>query len=112
MSMPELLAGPDPLARMIDAALGADGPEISRFVFGTCHGQFIDRDSLDLLTVINEEPGNGHFVILIEVFEKIASETNRDFRVIEIWNDGLKEWLRRRGYKIDGDIATHQEVAG
>ena len=62
------------------------------FKIGTCNGQWISRkDSYDILSVINDNPGNGHFKDVLEWFEQSCRRDNKALRILEVWNQKFKQ---------------------
>lgn len=77
-----------------------EGVTMAGFRVGTCHGLVVFReDSIDLLAVINNEIGNGHFTDVLEWFEFACREQKKLFRVVELWNQRLK-WhlINKKGF--------------
>lgn len=70
------------------------------FKIGTCHGQWTaTKDSYDILSVINEVPGNGHLNDVFEWFEFACKRDGRSLRVLEVWNKGFaKHLVTKRGF--------------
>ena len=71
-----------------------------RFRVGTCSGQWFSIDDCYvIMSVINEEPGNGHFNDVLEWFEYSANRDDKNLLVIECFNKAL--WLHlvtKRGF--------------
>lgn len=67
---------------------------------GTCHGQWRStRDAYEILTVINEVPGNGHLQDVLEWFEQSCRRDKKDLVVREMWNRPFMEHLiAKRGF--------------
>lgn len=60
------------------------------FKIGTCDGQWVaTKDTYDILTVINQSPGNGHFNDVIEWFENSCKRDKKSLRILEVWNTKL-----------------------
>ena len=77
-----------------------NGVKSAGFKVGTCHGLVLFRqDSIDLLAVINNEPGNGHFDDVMEWFHYACKVQKKNFRVVELFNQRLK-WhlINKRGF--------------
>lgn len=77
-----------------------------QFLIGTCHGQWISTPtSYDILTVINDQPGNGHFTDVLEWFERSCKRDGKAFRILEVWNKRLSTHLvTKHGFTYqDGD---------
>jgi len=102
----EFLSGIDPLAAAVDDLMGGKSMGIMQFQTGTCHGQYRICDAVELITIINEEPGNGDFQKAMGWFESIAVNEHKDLRVVEIFNNSLKNNLAKHGYRVKGKKAT------
>jgi hypothetical protein len=70
------------------------------FKIGTCNGQWIaTRETYDILTVINDQPGNGHFDDVLEWFEQSCRRDKMNLRILEVWNTRLATHLvEKRGF--------------
>jgi len=70
------------------------------FKIGTCVGQWGSTwDSYYILTVINDQPGNGHFDDVLQWFEYSAKRDNKNLIVLELWNERLYfHLLIKRGF--------------
>lgn len=69
------------------------------FRVGTCNGQWrATPDAYEILSVINDEPGNGHFAVLMEYFEISCKRDNKDFIILEVWNKQLRKHLGKNGF--------------
>lgn len=81
-----------------DNPFNTDGWQV--FKIGTCHGQWVStEDSYDILTVINETPGNGHFEDVLQWFEQSCKRDKKNFRILEVWNKDLAIHLvTKRGF--------------
>lgn len=80
-------------------------PEWWDFRVGTCNGIYrhnIDKESIEILAVVNEQKGNGHFKDVIEWFEFACRKQNLKLRFLETWNLRLAWNLRKHGYKMVG----------
>jgi hypothetical protein len=75
-------------------------PEWHVFKIGTCHGQWrATKDAYEILSVVNENPGNGHFGDVLEWFEFACKRDKRALRIREVWNKGLmKHLFEKRGF--------------
>lgn len=73
------------------------------FMIGTCHGQWrATATSYDILTVINSEPGNGHFEDVLEWFERSCKRDKKALRILEVWNRKLAiHLLLKREFKCE-----------
>lgn len=64
------------------------------FKVGTCHGQWRSTESAyEILSVINDEPGNGDFNTTLEYFYISCRRDKKDLVIRELWNKELKEHL-------------------
>lgn len=81
---------------------------IQMFKVGTCHGQWYSTQfAYHILSIINDEPGNGH---LNDVFEWFENSCRRDGKVLiveEIMNGRFGRHLcEKRGFiRVEGDRA-------
>lgn len=79
-------------------------PDMQEFRIGTCNGQwFVDSSkgykAYVILSVVNHEPGNGHFDDVIEWFEQSAKRDSYAIEFWEIMNERLfKHLCLKRGY--------------
>lgn len=91
------------LSRHWDNPFNSDGWQ--QFKIGTCSGQWICTDtSYDILTVINDEPGNGHFKDVLEWFEQSCVRDKKALRILEVWNKGLADHLvMKQGFVYQGE---------
>jgi len=78
------------------------GDQWIRFRIGTCHGLWRGTHrEYQILAVINEEPGNGHFEDVIDWFERSAKRDNRNLMFMEMINDEFRDHLiNKRGFEI------------
>lgn len=78
--------------------------DFTRFKIGTCEGLWRSTPtSYDILAIINTKPGNGHFIDVLEWFEQSCIRDNRDFQILEVWNERFKKHLiRKRGFHAIG----------
>lgn len=66
-------------------------PKIQMFRVGTCHGQWgSTEDCYYILTVINDNPGNGHINDVFEWFEASCKRDKKNLIVLQIFNDEFK----------------------
>ena len=81
-----------------DNPFNLDGWQV--FKIGTCHGQWISTaTSYDILTVVNDNIGNGHFEDVLQWFENSCKRDKKDFRILEVWNTMLaKHLMSKRGF--------------
>jgi hypothetical protein len=75
-------------------------PEWHVFKIGTCNGQWRATDeSYDILTIINEEPGNGHLTDVLEWFEFACKRDGKMLRILEVWNKRFyKHLIEKKGF--------------
>lgn len=71
------------------------------FRIGTCVGQWrATRDAYEILSIINEEPGNGHLNDVFEWFEYSCKRDGKMLRISEVWNSRFKRHLiKKRGFE-------------
>lgn len=76
------------------------GDDIVAFEYGTLHGIFkAEHGTLGLISVENEEKGNGRFKEFMDWYEAIAYELGLRPAVLEIMNKSLYDHLvSKRGY--------------
>lgn len=88
----------DFLSRRWDNPFNIEGYQ--EFKIGTCIGQWIAREkTYDILTVINDVPGNGHFQDVLDWFENSCRRDNKDLRILEVMNPGFRDHLlKKRGF--------------
>jgi len=74
------------------------------FKIGTCDGQWRDGgDAYEILSVYNDQPGNGHFEDVLAWFEQSCRRDGKALRIREVWNPRLKRHLmERRGFRAMG----------
>lgn len=59
-----------------------------QFKIGTCVGQWNSTpECYNILTVINEEPGNGHFQDVLDWFENSCRRDKKDLMILELINE-------------------------
>jgi hypothetical protein len=70
---------------------------------GTCNGQWRSTlDAYEILSVINDKPGNGHFNDIMEWFENSCKRDKRILRIREVWNKELHtHMLTKRGFEVE-----------
>jgi hypothetical protein len=75
------------------------------FRVGTCIGQWrLTPEAYEILSVINEKPGNGHLDDLLEWFEYGCRRSKLPLRILAFTNDGFKKHLlEKRGFVPFGD---------
>jgi len=82
--------------------LNTDGWQLFRV--GTCNGQWRSTPTAyEILSVVNDDPGNGHFAILMEYFEASCKRDKRDFIIREVWNKRLQKHLGKLGFLCYSD---------
>lgn len=60
-------------------------------------------EAYEILTFLNETPGNGHFQDVMEWFEFSCKRDNRKLIIREVWNQRLKDhFIEKRGFKPMG----------
>lgn len=72
------------------------------FRVGTCHGQWRSTDTAyEILSVINNLPGNGDFKTTLNYFYRSCKRDKKDLVIREVWNKELKEHLvNKKGFKL------------
>jgi hypothetical protein len=71
------------------------------YVYGTIHGVLTFTDtSVDILIIINDEKGNGHFASFIQYIEHEAKNNNLSIRFIDFLEDRFQQHLEKRGYQM------------
>ena len=75
-------------------------PTIQVFKIGTCKGQWIATDfTYDIISVINETPGNGHLEDVFEFFERSCRRDKRALRIREFFNEPFRQHcINKRGF--------------
>lgn len=82
------------------------------YKIGTCYGLWrLKKKSIEVLSIMNACPGNGHFQDVLEWFE-YGFENGRKFLLIKEFflNPAFKEHLiKKRGFKPEGkdDVIKH-----
>src|SRR6188768_4484540 len=84
-------------------------PEWKRFKVGTCFGLWNSTPTAyQILAIVNDKPGNGHFDDVLQWFEASCAREGKDFVFIEVWNKRfLKHLIRKRGFK---KVVTENQV--
>lgn len=74
------------------------------FRVGTCEGQWgFTKNQYFILSVINKNPGNGHFDDVLEWFEHSAKRDNKDLLILHLMNHGFKKHLiAKKGFEEYG----------
>jgi hypothetical protein len=75
------------------------------FKIGTCKGQWVATDdSYDIISILNECPGNGHFDDVLEWFENSAKRDHKKLRILSVENKRLASHLvKKRGFTYQRD---------
>lgn len=64
------------------------------FKIGTCNGQWVSTEkTYDILSVINDNPWNGHFTDVLEWFENSCKRDKRSLRILEVMNEKFARHL-------------------
>lgn len=67
-------------------------PSIQLFRIGTCEGQWLCTDlAFCIMSVINNEPGNGHLNDVFEWFEYACKRDGKALMILEFMNDRFKK---------------------
>lgn len=76
-------------------------PEWRRFKVGTITGLCNStEDAYQILAILNDDPGNGHFEDVLEWFEASCKRDGKDLIFVEIQNKRfLKHLISKRGFK-------------
>lgn len=76
-----------------------EGP-ILLFRVGTCEGQWMTTDeAYCIISIINNDPGNGHLDDVFEWFEASCKRDKKALIVMELMNDVFKKHLlEKRGF--------------
>jgi len=76
-------------------------PDFDRFRVGTCTGIWSsDEQYYSILGIDNSDKGNGHFEDVLQWFESSCKRDKKDFRILEVWNEDLKQHLiTKRGFE-------------
>jgi hypothetical protein len=80
--------------------------EFVEFKVGTCHGLYSsDKNSFNILAVINDNPGNGHTKDVFEWFEHSCRRDGKSLKVLEIMNEEyMSDLINKHGFKkIEGN---------
>lgn len=77
-------------------------PAYQCFRVGTCEGQWFCSDAANaycILTIINNQPGNGHLEDVFEYFIRSCKRDRKSLMVLEIMNGRFKKHLiEKRGF--------------
>ncbi len=76
-------------------------PEWTDFQVGTCAGLYrATPEAFEILSIVNSEPGNGHFEDVLEWFEHSCRRDKKVLRFLEMMNEGFERHLiQKRGFK-------------
>lgn len=71
------------------------------FKIGTCHGLYgSDEKNFQILSIINDSPGNGHLQDVFDWFENSCKRDKKGLMIMEVWNPFLKKHLlEKRGFE-------------
>lgn len=85
------------------AQINRDGWELFRV--GSCRGQWRSTpEAFEILSIVNDKPGNGDFDHALAWFEESCHRFGRGLRVREIWNKRLLAHLvTKRGFQLEGE---------
>ena len=80
-------------------------PEFIAYHVGTCAGIYASTpETYDIIAVVNDTPGNGHFEDVLEWFEQSCRRDRRALRFMEILNERLRDHLvNKRGFQYEGE---------
>jgi hypothetical protein len=72
------------------------------FRVGTCEGLWASTDiSYDILAIINNQPGNGHLIDVLQWFEQSCRRDKKAFGILKVWNRRFKKHLIDKHSFID-----------
>jgi hypothetical protein len=76
-------------------------PGIMVFKVGTCHGQYVFSDQgLEIISIINDKPGNGHLNDVFQWFEYAARVQKLNLLIRAFMNNRFKKHcIKKRGFK-------------
>lgn len=77
------------------------------FKVGKCSGQWRStKDNYEILSFLNDEPGNGDFANTLDWFYESCIRDKRNLLIREVWNERLAKHLIGRGftYAINNDL--------
>lgn len=81
------------------------------FKVGECHGQW--RSTLpayEILSVVNEKPGNGDFAHTLDWFYESCKRDGKSLIIREVWNKQLAKHLVKQGFTYaQGDDMIKRE---
>ena len=103
---PDAAMSPAECLRAEGFTIRAWGGGLHIFENGTMNGLLDLRHGIEVIALHNEERGNGQFVAVMGTFERLAAAHGAKMQVVQIWNNRLAKWLKRRGYVL----AKHPEL--
>jgi hypothetical protein len=79
-----------------------------KFHIGTCEGLWGVTDTdYEILAVVNDKPGNGHFRDVLEWFEQSCRRDGKALRILQVWNaDLLRHLTTKKGFVREGEDAV------
>jgi N-acetylglutamate synthase-like GNAT family acetyltransferase len=74
------------------------------FEVGTCHGQYlVSKEGLEIISITNDMPGNGHLEDVFEWFEFAAKQQGIDLYIRAFLNPQFKiHCIEKRGFRKFG----------
>ena len=75
--------------------------DYQEYKIGTCHGQWFAKPGLCyvIVSIINEQPGNGHLEDVFEWFEASCKRDKMQLVITEFFNDRFKvHCIEKRGF--------------
>lgn len=80
-------------------------PVWQQFRVGTCHGLYRSAEQVyEILAVVNDKQGNGHFSDVMQWFEHSCRRDGFRLRFAEVWNKEFKKLLTDKyGFQEDAD---------
>lgn len=84
----------------LDFEIGPIKYDYQTFKVGTCYGQWgFTENCFYILSILNEQPGNGHLNDVFEWFEYSAKRDKKALVVREVFNVGFyKHLIEKRGF--------------
>lgn len=72
-----------------------------KFKIGTCEGLYgVHANSYDIIAILNNQPGNGHFLDVLEWFENSCRRDGKKFRFVAIMNGKFGAHLvKKHGFR-------------
>lgn len=58
------------------------------------------RADVELIAIFGDKPGSGKLAQFFDELEAAADENELTVSVLQIWNNRLAAWLKRRGYEV------------